>query len=47
MEYKEFNINCKYSQQVETNFKITEEYFKKKVTNHNHQDTNVNRHMRT
>jgi hypothetical protein len=30
MAYKDFNINSDYSEQIETNFKITEEYFKKK-----------------
>ena len=30
LAYKDFNINFDYSQQTETTFKITEEYFKKK-----------------
>jgi hypothetical protein len=43
MTYKDFNVNSDYSQQVETTFKISEEYFKKKVLGYNHQDSNAER----
>jgi hypothetical protein len=43
MAYKEYNINSDYSQQINTTFKISEEYFKKKVLGYNHQDTNAER----
>jgi hypothetical protein len=40
---KDFNSNSDYSQQVETKFKISEEYFKKKVDGYLNQDTNAKR----
>jgi hypothetical protein len=43
MAYKDFNINSDYSEQVETTFKISEEYFKKKVDGYLTQDTNAER----
>jgi hypothetical protein len=43
MAYKDFNINSDYSQQVETTFKISEEYFKKKVDGYLNQDANAER----
>jgi hypothetical protein len=39
MAYKDFNIDYDYSNQVETTFKISEEYFKKKLLGYNHQDS--------
>jgi hypothetical protein len=43
MAYKDFNINKDYSQQINTTFKISEEYFTKKILGYNHQDTNAER----
>jgi hypothetical protein len=43
MAYKDFNIDSNYSQQIDTTFKISEEYFKKKILGYNHQDTNAER----
>jgi hypothetical protein len=38
MEYKNFDINGNYSVYQKTTFKLTEEYFKKKIENYNLQD---------
>jgi hypothetical protein len=46
MAYKNFNINFDYSEQTETTFKITEEYFKKKIEGYNHQDINADRDIK-
>jgi hypothetical protein len=43
MIYKDFNINCDYSQQTGTTFKRAGEYFKKKVDSFLHQDINSER----
>jgi hypothetical protein len=44
MAYKDFNINSDYSQ-IETTFKISEEYSKKKVDGYLNQDTNAERNI--
>jgi hypothetical protein len=41
--YKDFNIRRDYSQQTETTFILTEEYFKKKVDGYLRQDTEAER----
>jgi hypothetical protein len=46
LAYKDFNINFDYSQQTKTTFKITEEYFKKKIEGYNNQDTNADRNIK-
>jgi hypothetical protein len=43
MAYKDFNINKDYSQQINSTFKISEEYFKKKILSYNHQDSEAKR----
>jgi hypothetical protein len=43
MVYKNFNIDSDYSQQINTTFKISEEYFKKKKLGYSHQDNSAER----
>jgi Na+/phosphate symporter len=38
LAYKDFNIDEDYSKQVETTFKLTKEYFQKKIDIYDEQD---------